>query len=129
MQQSNFQTVVLCLSGVVAIAIGSLVLLSPADFYATNHITIGDDVNLLSEIRAPAGALFSFGILILLGAFISQLTFTSTLLSAVLFLSYGISRAIGILVDGVPTASLVQGGIVEVVIGLVCLLCLRKVLV
>ncbi|MEB3213527.1 MAG: DUF4345 domain-containing protein [Leptolyngbyaceae bacterium] len=124
MKQSKRLTVVLCLSGLVAIAIGAMILISPADFYATNHITIGDDVNLLSEIRASAGALFASGVLILIGAFVSQLTFTSTLLATVLFLSYGVSRGIGILIDGVPVSSLIQAGVIEIVIGLVCLGCL-----
>ncbi|MGK7934419.1 MAG: DUF4345 family protein, partial [Xenococcaceae cyanobacterium] len=49
-------------------------------------------MNLLSEIRASSGALLAYGILIFTGAFVSQLSFTSMILSSLLFLSYGLSR-------------------------------------
>lgn len=126
MQNSIFLKIVLCISGFVAIAIAGFILLSPTDFYAINHIDIGGNPNLLSEIRAPAGALLSFGILMLMGAFILRLAFTSILLSTVLYLAYGLSRFVGMLVDGLPVDSLIGSAVIEVVLGLVSLFCLWK---
>ncbi|MBP0018719.1 MAG: DUF4345 domain-containing protein [Cyanobacteria bacterium SBLK] len=126
MQNSIFLKIVLYISGLVAIAIAGFILLSPTDFYATNHIDIGGNPNLLSEIRAPAGALLSFGILMLMGAFIPRLAFTSILLSTVLYLAYGLSRFVGMLVDGLPVDSLIWSAVIEVVLGLVSLFCLWK---
>lgn len=53
--------------------------------------------------------------------------YISVLLAAIVFLSYGIGRVLGILVDGVPVAGLLVAMIVELVIGVVAVFSLRKV--
>lgn len=116
--------VILCLAGGIAIAIGTLILRSPAAFYASNHIDIAGNINLLSEIRAPAGFLLTSGLVITAGAFVAPLTFTSTLLATLLYLSYGLSRLMGMAIDGVPVESLVQADEIELGLGLICLICL-----
>ncbi|MEM9539444.1 MAG: DUF4345 domain-containing protein [Cyanobacteria bacterium P01_E01_bin.42] len=126
MQNSIFLKIVLCISGLVAIAIAGSILLSPTDFYAVNHINLGGNLNLLSEIRAPAGALLSFGILMLTGAFISRLAFTSILISTLLYLAYGLSRFAGMLIDGLPVDTLIWSAVIEVILGLFSLFCLWK---
>ncbi len=132
MEKSKFPKIVLCISGLIAprkadleeIAVGGMIQISPVYFYATNNIDIGGNVNLLSEIRASSGALFAFGGLIFAGAFVSQLTFTSMVLSTLLFLSYGSSRFVSMVVDGMPVNSLIWSGVVEVLVGLFFLFCL-----
>ncbi len=126
MTKSKFPKIVLCISGLIAISVGVMIQISPVDFYAANYIDIGGNVNLLSEIRASSGALLAYGVLILTGAFVSQLTFTSMILATLLFLSYGLSRFASIVVDGMPVNSLIEAGIVEVLVGLFCLFCLWK---
>ena len=121
MKKSKFLTVILLISGLIAMSIGIIIQISPADFYSANNIDIGSNVNLLSEIRASSGFLFASGILILTGAFASQLTFTSIVLSTVLYLSYGLSRFTSITIDGMPVTSLVQAALIEIVVGLFCL--------
>jgi hypothetical protein len=123
MQASKFLQVVLCLVGGIAAVIGALILTSPAAFYATNHIDLGNNASLLSEIRAPAGALFAYGLLIVIGAFVSQLTFTATLLATLLYLSYGFSRLAGMAIDGIPVQSLIWADAIEIGLGLLCLFC------
>lgn len=124
MKSSKFLQVILWVTGAIAVLVGSSILRSPAAFYGLNHIDLGSNVNLLSEVRAPAGFLLTSGVLIVAGAFISQLTFTSTLLATLLYLSYGISRLVGMMVDGVPTQSLVWADGLEMGLGLLCLICL-----
>ncbi len=126
MTKSKFPKIVLCISGLIASAIGGMIQISPVDFYAGNNIDIGGNVNLLSEIRASSGALLAYGVLIFTGAFVSQLTFTSMVLATLLFLSYGLSRFASMVVDGMPVNSLIEAGIVEVLVGLFCLFCLWK---
>ncbi|MGD1906088.1 MAG: DUF4345 domain-containing protein [Leptolyngbyaceae cyanobacterium] len=126
MQPSKFLRVVLCVAGGIAAVIGALILSSPAAFYATNHIDLGNNASLLSEIRAPAGALFVYGLLIVTGAFVSQLTFTATLLATLLYLSYGFSRLAGMAIDGLPALSLVGSDAIEIGLGLLCLFCLWR---
>ncbi|MEM9805624.1 MAG: DUF4345 domain-containing protein [Cyanobacteria bacterium P01_D01_bin.56] len=124
MKPSKFLQIVLCLAGGIAVLIGASILRSPATFYALNHIDLGGNTNLLSEVRAPAGFLFTSGLLIATGAFVAQLTFTSTLLATLLYLSYGLSRLVGMVIDGIPGNSLVRADGIEIGLGLLCLLCL-----
>jgi len=118
--------IVLCIAGIIAMGIGGAILISPIDFYASNQIDIGNNASLLSEIRAPAGALLACGILIISGVFVSKLTYTSLIVSSLVYLSYGISRIIGIGIDGMPGDSLVYAAVFEVFIGLVCMFFLFK---
>lgn len=57
------------------------------------------------------------GILILSGAFIDKLTFTSATMSTLLYLSYGISRFLSMAVDGMPVAGLFHASLIEITIG------------
>ncbi|MEM9770156.1 MAG: DUF4345 domain-containing protein [Cyanobacteria bacterium P01_D01_bin.73] len=126
MRNSISLKVFLGVSGLVAIAISFGILISPTDFYALNHIDINGDVNLLSEIRAPATALLTYGALIVSGTFIPRLTFTSVALSTVLYLSYGFGRLVSMVIDGLPGISLVVSAGIEVLLGVISLLYLWK---
>ncbi|MEM9137996.1 MAG: DUF4345 domain-containing protein [Cyanobacteria bacterium P01_F01_bin.42] len=126
MTVSNLSRVLLLFTGGIAVTIGGLVLYSPSDFYALSHIDFGGDVNLLNQVRASAGALFASGLVMLLGVFIPSLAFTSTVLATLIYLSYGLSRLAGIAIDGVPTSSLVWAAGIEVVLGVLGLLCLWR---
>ncbi|MCV6592454.1 MAG: DUF4345 domain-containing protein [Silicimonas sp.] len=52
MQLTRFQKITLGISGVTALAIGALITLTPHAFYASYGITLGQDPNLLNELRA-----------------------------------------------------------------------------
>jgi len=104
-------------------------LFAPVAFEASAGINLGNDVNLLSEMRAPGGAILAAGILILVGAFNASMTFVSILLSTLFYQSYGVARIFSMVVDGMPGASLTGATIVEMVIGglsLLVMINLRK---
>jgi len=126
MKNSKVVKTILFISGLVASAIGASILISPSAFYASYEITLGSDVSLLNEIRAPGGALLAYGILIIAGAFVNILTFTSTVVSTLLYLSYGLSRVMSMAVDGIPVDGLIQAAVFEIIIGLVCVFALVK---
>ncbi|MCJ8290416.1 MAG: DUF4345 domain-containing protein [Crocinitomicaceae bacterium] len=113
----NLIKVLLVVSGLTGIIIGSGLLFAPVSFEASAGIDLGTNINLLSEVRAPGGALLVAGVLILLGAFMTKLAYTSVLLSSLIYLSYGFSRVFSMIVDGVPSESLVTATIVEIVVG------------
>ncbi len=75
---------------------------------------------MLNEVRAPGGALLACGLVVMVGAFLRQLTFTSTVLATLVYLSYGLSRVLSIVADGMPADLLIQVTVLEVVIGLIC---------
>lgn len=126
MEKSKVVQVVLIISGIIGISIGGALLFAPVAFEASAGINLGEDINLLSEIRANGGALLLGGILILLGTFISKLTHTSLILSSLFYLSYGFSRVLSMIIDGLPHNSLLSATVVEIIIGLLSLFLLIK---
>lgn len=126
MKKSKAVNIFLFLSGIIAISIGGSLMLIPETFQGSNGIMLNNDVNLLSEVRAPGGALFAGGIIITLGIFVSKLRFTSIVLSSLIYFSYGISRIVGMLIDGIPNESLVAATAIEIIFGLIGILILTK---
>jgi len=118
MNESKFVKVVLFISGIIGISIGGALLIDPIGFESSSGIILGGDINLLSELRAQGGTLLTAGILIILGAFVSSLTYTSVIISGLFYFSYGISRVMGMAIDGIPHDILVLATIAEIVIGL-----------
>ncbi|MGK4007074.1 DUF4345 domain-containing protein [Sorangium sp. So ce1036] len=120
MQRWRVETVTLLIAGLVLLGIGGATLLAPAAFHATSGIELGDSRSLLSETRAAGGSLLGSGVLIMLGAFASRLAFTATIVGAVTYVSYGLSRLLSMAVDGMPAQALVLATVVELVLGLSC---------
>ena len=120
MKNSLLLKIVLFITGLIIAGIGGAVLFTPIGFHAASGIILGDDTNLMNEIRAPGGALLASGSLIIAGAFFAALTFTSTLVATLLYLSYGLSRVYSMAIDGLPDVTLLQATGLEIAIGLIC---------
>ena len=118
MQPTRFVKVLLMLSGLLAMGIGLALVIAPSAIHASD---LGTDANLLSEIRAPGGALAGLGLLMLTGAFVSSLTTTSTLLVATVYLSYGLARVVSLALDGTPGNGLLVATGLELFLGLAAL--------
>ena len=116
----------LVVAGLIATGIGAAILLTPEAFHESADIDLGGNVNLLSEIRAPGGALMATGLLMLAGAFVSRLTFTATVMTGVVYLSYGLSRVLSMAVDGMPEGVLVFSTVVEMVLGIAAAIALAR---
>lgn len=119
--KSRILQVLLVVSGLTAAVIGGALLLDPVGFEASAGVALRRDASLLSEIRAPGGALLASGVLVLVGAFVRRLTFAASLVATVLLLSYGLSRALSIVIDGMPADPLVAAMIFELSLGGMCL--------
>jgi hypothetical protein len=126
MEKSKLVKALLIVAGLSGIAIGGALLFQPIAFEASAGIHLENDVNMLSEVRAPGGALLAGGVLIFIGAFIPTLTYTSVLLATLFFLSYGLSRILSMIIDGVPTTSLVMATLAEVIIGILSIAILLR---
>ncbi len=120
MKNSIVLKTILFVSGLIGAGIGAAILFVPDMFHASSGIVLGGNASLLSEIRAPGGALLASGILILSGAFIGRLTFTSAVVSTLLYGSYGLSRILSFSLDGMPHSVLVQAAVLEIAIGAIC---------
>lgn len=126
MKNSKVLKTILLISGLMLTGFGAAILFMPVEMAALNGIEFGGQISLLSETRAPGGALLASGILIMSGAFLAKLTFTSVVVSALVYLSYGLSRILSMATDGMPAEGLVQVAVLEIVTGLVCVFALVK---
>lgn len=108
---------ILVLAGGIAIAIGVAVLFFPHAFSATYGVTLGADPSLLSDIRGSGGAILASGIVITAGAFARRLTFTALVISSLFYLAYALSRALGLVLDGVPASGVIAAMVAEFVLG------------
>lgn len=118
--------ILLIISGFIGILVGACNLINPIGFAQLNGYSLPSEVNILSEFRAIGGVLIGMGILISLGSFFYRLTYTSLLTSTIIYLSFGSSRIIAFIADGLPASSLVQVAILEIIFGLINLTFLLK---
>ncbi len=107
-------------SGLIAAGIAAMILFAPDAFYEGYGIDIRTNINLASELKAPAGALLLAGLLVMAGVFRSELTVLSLTTAAAVYLSYGLSRILSMAIDGVPHGGLVSAAVIEIVIGGIC---------
>ena len=126
MKNSNVVKTILFISGLILVGIGAATLFAPVAFLGTSGIDLGGQINLLSEIRAAGGALLASGIVIMLGVFVAKLTFTSTVISILVYLSYGIARILSMAIDGMPAQELMAATALEIIIGLAGVFALLK---
>lgn len=118
------QTALLLVAGLLLILVGTFILASPVDFYASNNIELGTNVSLLNELKAPAGLLLAAGIFMIGAIFVRSQSDTALWLAALIYLSYAVTRVVSMAFDGVPAASLVQAAAIEGSVGLACLVVL-----
>ena len=117
MQLTRFQKITLGLAGITALAIGAFITLAPHAFYASYGITIGQDPNLLSELRAPGAGLAAFGAIMLVGAIRTTMAPTAIAVALTIFLAFPAGRIIGIAIDGMPSGSVIGALLIELAIG------------
>ena len=111
---------VLVVSGILALGVGGTILAAPYAFYAAYDIEIINNTSLVNELKAPAGVLLVAGVIMLLGAFRDALTSVALKTSATIYLAYGFTRLLSMVVDGMPHSSVVSAAALEISIGAVC---------
>ena len=104
--------------------IGMSIIVSPVVFYGSYNINIGDNVSLLSELKAPAGLLLVAGVFMVYAIFDKTKRDVALGLAVLIYLSYAASRAVSMVWDGVPASGLVLATAIEAIIGLTCLVLL-----
>ena len=125
MPLTRFQGFTLFLSGVTALGIGAVILFAPQSFYAGSGIALGDDVNLLSELRAPAAGLAALGALMLAGILRSALRQAAIAAALIVYLAFPAGRLVGLITDGMPNASILTALLVDLALGVLCLIAFR----
>lgn len=121
MTLSTFQKSTLGVAGATALGIGLAILAAPEAFYASYGISLGADVNLLSELRAPAAGLVALGTLMLIGIWRAALRQTSIVAAFTVFFAFPAGRIVGIIVDGIPAGTIIGALVIELAIAALCL--------
>jgi hypothetical protein len=126
MTPTLFEKIALGLSGLTALTIGASILVVPHAFYASYGITLGEDANLLSELRAPGAGLASFGLLMLLGIWRHALLPVAMAAALTVFIAFPLGRLVGLAADGMPSGSVIGALAVELFIAALCLAAFRR---
>lgn len=108
----------LIVAGLIGTALGTMILFAPAAFYASYGIAVAGQVDLLNELRAHGLGLLGAGFFIASGAFLPRLVMPAAIVAVAAYLSYGVSRLIGIAFDGMPSSGLQVATGIELAIGL-----------
>lgn len=116
MQITRFQKITLGINGVTALAIGTFIALAPHAFYASYGITLGQDPNLLNELRAPGAGLAAFGALMLAGVVRAAMAPIALSVALIVYLAFPAGRIVGIFIDGMPSGSVIGALVFEVII-------------
>ncbi|MEO0517250.1 MAG: DUF4345 domain-containing protein [Cyanobacteria bacterium P01_A01_bin.116] len=120
--KSSLTVIFLSLSGLLLLTIGSAILLIPHAFYARDGILLGNDPSLLSELRASGGLLAGSALVILIGTVCPTLRSLAMALSILVYGSFGLSRLLGLTVDGMPSNSLLMATMVELFVAAIGLI-------
>ena len=116
MQLTRFQKITLGIGGVTALAIGTMITLAPHAFYASYGISLGQDPNLLNELRAPGAGLAVFGALMLAGIVRAAMAPIALAVALTVFLAFPAGRVVGIVMDGIPSGSVIGALAFEIII-------------
>lgn len=126
MRPPLLEKIALGLSGLTALAIGAFIMLAPHAFYASYGITLGQDANLLSELRAPGAGLAGFGLLMLLGIWRHAILPVAMTAALTVFIAFPAGRLVGLAVDGMPSGSIIGALVIELLIAALCLAAFRR---
>jgi len=118
--------ILLIVSGLILLLVGAGIVFLPHGFYESNGTILGNEPSLLSEIRANGGLLLVCGIVVLVGVFRFSMHRPALALSALVFLAYGLARLASMVIDGMPSTSLVISAGIELLVGTLCAIVLRR---
>ena len=110
--------VTLSVSGLLLLYGGISRISNPIKTYLKNSgIKLENEVNVLSEARGVSSVMLFSGIIMLLGTIVPELTITSFVVATLILLGFAFGRSLSIVLDGKPNKLLIQGLIVEIVLG------------
>ena len=120
------QKLALTIAGITALGIGGLILTTPHAFYSSYGITLGQDPNLLSELRAPGAGLAAFGAVMLAGIVRPALRQAAVSAALTVFLAFPAGRILGLMTDGIPSDGILGALALELLIAAMCLFAFRR---
>lgn len=117
MKESRGLKIILTVLALTLVIFGGWRLLVPLSFYLFSGLELPNTAGLLSEVRGAGAIIMVSGLVVALGAFRHAWSRTSVMLAAIVFLSLGLARLLGIALDGSPGAGVIQGMAIELALG------------
>lgn len=103
-------------SGVLLAGIGAAMLTRTEAFLAMSGVEISPDPSLLSELKAPSGLLLLASVIMLAGSVRLRFADLGLTVGTVVYGGYGVARLVGIVMDGLPSGSLLVATLIELVL-------------
>lgn len=110
------ERVLLAGSGTLLSVIGAAMLTKTEAFLAMSDVEFTPNPSLLSELKAPSVLLILAGAFMLIGSVRTRFADLGLTLGAIVYGSYGAARIAGMVIDGLPTGSLLIATLIEVVL-------------
>ncbi len=107
----------LACAALIACAVGSALAFFPVQFRQSYGVPTELDAAVLSETRAPGGALIALGLLMAGGSAVKAWRAAGLGVAVATFSGYGLARLLSIVLDGVPSSDLLGATAVEVSFG------------
>lgn len=126
MKNSKILKTILFVAGAVFMAAGIGTLFFPIEFSAKHGVDLIQNTPTLNDIRGAGGLMLASGIIILLGVIHHRMAFTSTVVTAVMYSVFALSRMLSFQLDGSFTEGLLKATIVEVILGALGIFALIK---
>lgn len=122
---TRLHTSVVLFASLVGLVVGLGLLIAPSSFQSSVGLVLAD-ATALSETRAPGGALVGLSAMTGIGVLIPSFRQNATLLAAVVYLAYGLSRVLSVALDGMPHPGIVAAMLGELAIGAACVVFVRR---
>lgn len=117
--KTNFNSIYLCVAGLVMVIVGSYIALTPNDYLRSLGVAIEfNSVNLLSDLRGIGGMLLVMGSTIFLSTFRKNLQPAALLMSTLVYGAFFIFRTVGFVFDGLPSVALIAAYWIEFILAL-----------
>ncbi len=100
-------------SGSLLGIIGVAMLTTTEQFLAMSDVEIARNPSLLSELKAPSVLLILAGAFMLVGSVRARFADLGLTVGAVVYASYGVARLVGLVIDGIPSGSLLIAMMIE----------------
>jgi hypothetical protein len=126
MKDSKTLKVILIVLALPLMIFGAWRLFAPTSFYAFNGLELPHDAGLASGVRAAGAVILSSGFAVARGAIRSAAARPSVALAALIFLSLGLGRLLGLILDGSPGRGVIQGMSIELAFGALALIAFFK---
>ena len=122
----TIQKTYLVLAGAILSLVGFYIGFMPTDYliqFVSKEVISND---ILSEMRGMGGTLFIFGVFIFSGSYFKQIKGFALMTSGLIYTSFSMFRAIGFILDGMPSQNILIAFSIEVVFAIIAILLLTQ---